>query len=177
MPKLTASERDAFLTAPGVLMRISVVRADGSPLVTPIWFIYEDNAIYFTPREKSEWFTCLRRDSRVALCIDEQPLPYRKVIVEGQAELVFDVGQDDQWRDLYRRIATRYVDAEGAEAYVQNTIDQPRGLYRVNLDTAKVTTSIPMPPCSNPCSLKARTAWVFGTIAITCPAQSFSGLG
>lgn len=140
MPKLTASERDAFLTTPGVLMRISVVRADGSPLVTPIWFIYEDNAIYFTPREKSEWFTCLRRDPRVALCIDEQPLPYRKVIVEGQAELVFDVGQDDQWRDLYRRIATRYVNAEGAEAYVQNTIDQPRGLYRVNLDTAKVTT-------------------------------------
>ena len=85
-------------------MRISVVRADGSPLVTPIWFICEDNAIYFTPREKSEWFACLRRDPRVALCIDEQPLPYRKVIVEGQAELVFDVGQDDQWRDLYRRI-------------------------------------------------------------------------
>ena len=140
MPKLSADEQSAFLNEPGVLMRISVVRADGSPLVTPIWFIYEDDAIYFTPREKSEWFTCLRRDPRVALCIDEQNLPYRKVLLEGEAELVHDIGEDDVWRDQYRRIAGRYVDAEGAEAYVQNTIDQPRGLYRVKLAGAKVTS-------------------------------------
>ena len=140
MPRLTQAERDEFLDSRGVLMRVSVVRADGSPLVTPIWFLHEDNAIYFTPREKSEWFNCLRRDPRVALCIDEQPLPYRKVIVEGVAELVHDVGEDDVWRDQYRRIAGRYVDAEGAEAYVRNTIDQPRGLYRVVLADAKVST-------------------------------------
>ena len=140
MPKLNDAERDAFLAERGVLMRIAVVRADGSPLVTPIWFIHEEGAIYFTPREKSEWFQCLRRDPRVALCIDEQPLPYRKVLVEGDAELVYDVGNDDAWRDQYRRIAERYVDREGAEAYVQNTIDQPRGLYRVVLQNARVTT-------------------------------------
>ena len=121
-------------------MRVSVVRADGSPLVTPIWFLYEDEAIYFTPREKSEWFGCLRRDPRVALCIDDQNLPYRKVLVEGSAELVYDVGNDDAWRDQYRRIAGRYVEPEAAEAYVQNTIDQPRGLYRVALADAKVTS-------------------------------------
>lgn len=121
-------------------MRIAVVRADGRPLVTPIWFIHEEGAIYFTPREKSEWFTCLRRDARCALCIDEQPLPYRKVLVEGSAELVHDVGADDLWRDQYRRIAGRYVPAEEAEAYVQNTINEPRGLYRLQLDQAKIST-------------------------------------
>ena len=121
-------------------MRVAVTREDGSPLVTPIWFLHEDESIYFTPREKSEWFGCLRRDARVALCIDDQALPYRKVIVEGEAELVHDVGNDDIWRDQYRRIAGRYVDAEGAEAYVQNTVDQPRGLYRVVLAKAKVNS-------------------------------------
>jgi PPOX class probable F420-dependent enzyme len=140
VPKLSEDERRKFLDTPGILMRIAVVRADGSPLVTPIWFIHEDDAIYFTPREKSEWLRCLRRDPRVALCIDEQPLPYRKVIVEGSAELIHDLGEDSQWRDQYRRIAGRYVDAEGAEAYVQNTIDQPRALFRVSLQTAKVTS-------------------------------------
>lgn len=140
MPRLSNAERDDFLGTRGVLMRVSVVRADGSPLVTPIWYLYEDDAIYFTPREQSEWFACLRRDPRVALCIDEQPLPYRKVIIEGSAELVYDVGNDAVWRDQYRRIAGRYVDAEGAEAYVQNTIDQPRGLFRVPLSGSKVTT-------------------------------------
>lgn len=140
MPTLNNSERDAFLTEPGVLMRVSVVRADGSPLVTPIWFAFEDGAIYFTPREKSEWFRCLKRDPRVALCIDEQPLPYRKVIAEGEAELVHDVGVDDQWRDLYLQIATRYVGEKGANQYVTDTIDQPRALFRLPLARATVKT-------------------------------------
>ncbi|MEM7001659.1 MAG: pyridoxamine 5'-phosphate oxidase family protein [Pseudomonadota bacterium] len=140
MPKLTNAEQEAFLNEPGILMRVAVVREDGSPLVTPIWFIYEDQAIYFTPREKSSWFTCLRRDPRVALCIDEQALPYRKVLLEGAAELVHDIGADDLWRDQYRRIAGRYVPPEGAEAYVQNTINEPRGLYRLPLAGANVTS-------------------------------------
>jgi PPOX class probable F420-dependent enzyme len=138
MPKLTDAERDAFLNEPGVLMRVAVVRPDGSPLVTPIWFIYEEGAIWFTPRARSEWFDCLRRDPRVALCIDEQPLPYRKVVVEGRAELVHDVGDDDVWRERYRRIARRYVPPAGADAYIRDTIDEPRGLFRVGVADARV---------------------------------------
>ena len=146
MPALDPTERDDFLAEPGVVMRVAVVRADGSPLVTPIWFVHEDGAIWFTPRERSEWFGCLRRDPRVALSIDEQRLPYRKVIVEGRAELVHDIGEDDAWRDQYRRIAGRYVPREAAEAYVQNTIEEPRGLYRVVLSTARVRSwRMPLP--------------------------------
>jgi nitroimidazol reductase NimA-like FMN-containing flavoprotein (pyridoxamine 5'-phosphate oxidase superfamily) len=140
MPRLTEIERDAFLAEPGILMRISVVRADGSPLVTPIWFIHEEDAIWFTPRQHSEWFSCLRRDPRVALCIDEQPLPYRKVLVEGRAELVHDIGADGAWRERYRRIARRYTPPEAADAYIRNTIDQPRGLFRLRLANAKLTS-------------------------------------
>lgn len=135
---MSAAEQAAFLAEPGVLMRIAVVRADGTPLVTPIWFLYQDDSIYFTPREKSEWFGCLRRDPRVSLCIDEQPPPYRKVIVEGEAELVHDIGNDDAWRELYRAIAHKYVGQKNGDAYVNNTIDQPRGLYRVALDAGSV---------------------------------------
>lgn len=144
MPVLSRGERDGFLNEPGVLMRVAVVRENGAPLVTPIWFLFEPTQagafIYFTPREKSEWFACLRRDPRAALSIDEQPLPYRKVIVEGEAELVHDVGEDDAWRDLYRRIVGRYVPPDAAEAYILNTIEQPRGLFRLNLDQASVRT-------------------------------------
>jgi nitroimidazol reductase NimA-like FMN-containing flavoprotein (pyridoxamine 5'-phosphate oxidase superfamily) len=133
MPKLTQQEQNEFLNTPGILMRIACVREDGSPLVTPIWFIYHENAICFTPREQSEWFACLKKDPRVALCIDEQNLPYRKLIAEGSAELLYDVGNDDDWRDLYRDIAKRYVPEDAAEAYVQNTIDQGRALFKLTL--------------------------------------------
>ena len=138
MPRLNPQEQTTFLETPGILMRIACVRPDGSPLVTPIWFIYHDNAICFTPRAQSEWFGCLKHDARVSLCIDEQNLPYRKVIAEGSAELVHDLGEDDQWRDLYREIAKRYVPPEAAEDYVQNTIDQERALFRLPMDKATV---------------------------------------
>ena len=140
MPKLTDAETRRFLAEREVLMRIAVVRKDGTPLVTPIWFICEDDAIYFTPRKQSEWFACLRHDPRTALCIDESAQPYRKVLIEGKAELVHDIGEDDVWRDRYRRIAERYTPPAAADAYIRNTIDQPRGLYRVPLGHAKVTT-------------------------------------
>ena len=119
-------------------MHIATTRKDGSPLVTPIWFICEEQSIWFTPREQSDWFGCLRNDPRVALCIDEQLLPYRKVIVEGRADLVHDLHEDSQWRDRYQRIAERYISSDGARAYIEDTIDQSRGLYRVSLESSNV---------------------------------------
>jgi len=146
MPKLTEKEQNAFLAEPGILMRIACVRKDGSPLVTPIWFIYRDESIYFTPRAQSEWFTCLKADPRVCLCIDEDALPYRKLVVESAAEMIHDTGDDDLWRELYRDIARRYVPDEEAQAYVNNTIDQARALFRVELGSAKVKTwRMPIP--------------------------------
>lgn len=138
MPRMTLSEQAELLDAPGVLMRIGTVRPDGRPLVTPIWFLHEGGAIWFTPRGSSEWLANLRRDPRVCLDIDEQALPYRKVIVDGHAEMVHDLGEDDRWRDLYRRIARRYGPEPMVEEYIQETIDQPRALLRVRLDRAEV---------------------------------------
>jgi hypothetical protein len=62
------------------------------------------------------------------------------VTVEGTAEVLHDLGDDDRWRDLYRRIARRYVPVEGAEHYVHETIDQPRALLRIPLAGSKVRT-------------------------------------
>ena len=138
MPHMTPAECDAFLDTREVLMRIACVRPDGSPLVTPIWFIHRDGAIWFTPRARSEWFACLRADPRVSLSIDEASQPYRKVVVDGTAELVHDLGEDDVWRDLYRDIARRYIAEDAAEDYIQRTIREPRGLYRVRLADARV---------------------------------------
>lgn len=140
MPSLSSAERDAFLQQPGILCRIATVQPGGAPHVTPVWFVFEDAAIYVTPRAESAWLAHIRADPRVALAIDDQQAPYKKVTVEGAAELLHDVGQDDAWRDLYRRIARRYVTPEGAEHYVQETIDQPRGLLRIPLEGSKVRT-------------------------------------
>lgn len=140
MPPLSAAERAEFLAQPGILCRIATVTPEAAPHVAPIWFIHDDGAIFLTPRAESAWLGHLRENPRVALTIDDQLSPYRKVTVEGVAELAHDLGEDDAWRDLYRRIAKRYVPPAAAEHYVQETIDQPRALIRVPLAGSKVRT-------------------------------------
>ena len=140
MPKLHAGDISDFLSEPGHLVRIGTVDEDGSPRVTPTWFLLEDGMILVTPRHASVFLGNIRRDPRVDLLIDETALPYRKVNVTGTAEIVHDLGADDVWRDTYRRIAGRYIDAEAVERYIRATIDQPRALLGVQLDRAKVTS-------------------------------------
>lgn len=140
MPKMTLLERDAFLQEPGFLMDIATVDGAGAPRVCPIWFIFEDGRLWFTPRQHSAWLADIRGDPRVALCVDEEAVPYRKVIVRGRATIEFEVGRDDAWRDRYRRIAERYIPATDANAYVDGTDDQPRALCAVVLAESEVTT-------------------------------------
>lgn len=140
MPSLTAPEVDRLLDEPGHLVRIGTVDGDGTPRVVPTWYIHRDGRIWFTPRARSVFLANLRRDPRVGLSIDEEPLPYRKVSVQGEARLVHDLGEDDVWRDLYLEIATRYVPADQAAAYVQETIEEPRALLSMDLAASRVTT-------------------------------------
>lgn len=138
MPKLDDAERDEFLAVPGTIMNIATVGSDGAPLVTPIWFVYEEGRIWFTPRQHSEWLAHIRGDNRVALSIDETAIPYRKVVVRGRANVDHEVGDDDAWRERYRRIAQRYIPVDDANAYVDGTDDQPRALCSVTLKDAEV---------------------------------------
>lgn len=140
MPKLSIEEQTEFLDMPEILMRIAVINSRGAPSVTPIWFLHEDGDILFTPRLKSAWYASIQTDPRVALCIDEDRLPYRKVLVEGEAVLVHPPGEDAQWRGQYLAMAAKYVGEEGARRYVENTINEPRALLKVSLDQAKVST-------------------------------------
>ena len=140
MPKLNDTERKEILTKDGVLMHVATVDQGGAPLVTTIWFIYEDEKIYFTPRRLSEWLEHIRNNPKVSLCITEEAVPYRKVVVRGTAEILHEVGEDDKWRDRYRRISAKYVGEEAGKVYVDTTIDQPRALCAVTLADAEVRT-------------------------------------
>jgi hypothetical protein len=88
----------------------------------------------------------VQRDQRVAAVVDEEPPPYRKVIVRGTVEIVHGIGEDDVWRDRYRRIAMRYTPEAAADAYLTNTHDEPRALLALDCDPSSVTTwRMPIP--------------------------------
>lgn len=140
MPKLTQHEVDMFLDEPGHLVRIATVDADGHPRVVPTWFIRVDDDVVFTPRGTSVFLANIRRDSRIGLSIDEEPLPYRKLTIQGNTRVLYEPGSDDEWRELYRQIAKRYVSPEAADSYVDETNDQPRALIAVSLSGSRITT-------------------------------------
>ena len=140
MPKLSVEERDAFLQERGHLARIATLQADGRPSVVPVWFVYEAGKIVITPRKHSAFWANIQHDPRVAVTIDEETGLYRKVLVEGDAEVLYPLGHDDEWRDIYRRITLRYVDEASGDYYLTETHDQPRALIGVPLASAKVMT-------------------------------------
>lgn len=140
MPKLSDHEIAEFLGERGHLARIATVRADGAPSVVPVWFIFEGGRVLITPRKHSAFLANLRREPRVAITIDEDQGRYRKVLLEGTAELVYEVGEDRRWDDVYRRIACRYIDEASADYYLSETKDQPRALIGVDRAKGKMTT-------------------------------------
>ena len=140
MPGLTDDELAAFLDEPGHLLRLGTLGVDGLPRVVPIWFIHRDHALWFTPRARSAWLDDLRADTAVCATIDESSGSMRKLVARGRAELVHDLGDDDEWRDMYREIAYRYTPQRFADAYITDTIDEPRALYRLPLASSTTAT-------------------------------------
>ena len=140
MPKMTDDEVTGFLDEPGHLLRIGTVGADGLPLVVPIWFMYEPGRLLFTPRARSAWLAHLRGNPQACCTIDESGGLLRKVVARGPSEVVHDLGEDDEWRDIYRRITLRYVPESFADAYLADTHDEPRALIAMDLEGARLST-------------------------------------
>lgn len=140
MPKLTADEVRTFLDEPDHLCRLATVDADGGPSVAPIWFLFRDDRLWVTPRLKSSWWHHIQADPRVAVTIDEDEAPYRKVFVKGVATVEFEPGHDDEWRATYREIACRYTPEAFADAYINATEHEPRALLSIPCDPEQVTT-------------------------------------
>jgi PPOX class probable F420-dependent enzyme len=100
---LLAFLRDVRLAA------FATIGPDGDPRVRPVWFVYEDGALWFTTRlEARRTGADVAAGSPVAVSIASEDRPYRAVVVHGTPV----VWKEDRDRWL-ERIATRYGEAEG----------------------------------------------------------------
>jgi hypothetical protein len=116
MHTFTMEEARAFLVQTARTGKLATVRADGRPHVAPIWFDLEGDELIFTTWHTTIKAANLRRDPRIALCVDDEVPPFAFVIVEGVASLAEDLVELRHWAT---RIAGRYMGAENAEAYGQ----------------------------------------------------------
>jgi PPOX class probable F420-dependent enzyme len=102
-------EQSAGLLDERRLAVMSTFRADGTVLLSPIWYIWEDGGFTIAMAAGDGKLKHLRRDPRVTIVVCEDELPYRGFELRGIARLL-----DVPYGPVIRRIATRYVGAEAS---------------------------------------------------------------
>jgi PPOX class probable F420-dependent enzyme len=111
---LFTPESRAFLTEGARTGKVATVRADGRPHVAPVWFLLDGDTIFFTTWHTTVKAANIRRDGRIAICVDDENPPFAFALVEGTAEMSDDLGALQEWAT---RIARKYMGKELAEAY------------------------------------------------------------
>lgn len=112
MQKMSKDEINKFLIEGTRTGKISTIRNNGLPHIAPIWFVWEDEKIYFATMSTTIKAKNITNNPNVSFCVDEQAPPYSFVIIEGKAS----IAQDDKgllsWTT---KIASRYMGEENSE--------------------------------------------------------------
>ncbi|GLW67313.1 PPOX class F420-dependent enzyme [Actinomadura rubrobrunea] len=114
MAKMSDSEWRAFVSEGTRTGKVAVVRQDGAPHVTPIWFVLDGDDLVFTTGGESLKARALRRDPRVSVCVDDQTPPYSFVLIRGEAALSEDPAELRRWATV---IGGRYMGEDRAEEF------------------------------------------------------------
>lgn len=129
--KLSAEEYGEYLSV-GRIVRLACIDKVGNPYIAPMWYEWdpEDNGFWVIPRQKSAWAKYLKNNPSVAITIDEDAPPYRKVIVRGHAELVEEPNVGGQWVEIATKMSYRYLGENGPD-YLEPTLNEPRWLFKI----------------------------------------------
>ncbi|MFL6076267.1 MAG: PPOX class F420-dependent oxidoreductase [Mycobacteriales bacterium] len=114
MRTMTEAEWVAFVSEGTRTGKLAVVRADGRPHVTPVWFVLDGTDLLFNTAATSLKGKALRRDPRVSITVDDQVPPYSFVKIDGAAEIVDDLAELRRWATA---IGGRYMGADRAEEF------------------------------------------------------------
>ena len=127
--KMSESERQEFLAGMHVGV-LGIERADGPPLVLPVWYSYEPGGEVVVLTSASSLKGRLAAAAgRASLCAQQEELPYKYVSVEGSVE-IDALGADAH--DAVEPMAIRYLGDQMGRAYAagSETADEIR--IRIN---------------------------------------------
>jgi hypothetical protein len=88
---MSDAERDEFLRVERTC-RVATVGTEG-PHVAPLWFVWVDGALWLTSLNRSQRWTDLERDPRIAVVVDAgvEYMELRGVELRGRVEVVGEV--------------------------------------------------------------------------------------
>jgi len=109
VPEMTQDEMLRYLSQP-LIAKIATTNLDGTPQLSPVWFIYENEVFYISTYEKALKVRNIKRDNRVALLIDSTDggIKLKGVLVKGIARLIYG----DECKKIEKKIYDKYLTSE-----------------------------------------------------------------
>lgn len=131
---MTWQELEGFLTEEPRYCAFASNRKDGSPIVIPLGFIYEDGGIHLSFRPDHDAIRRVKRDPRVSVTVFNGHFPVRFATVVGNAEVVEDPGLEASLRKhrWIMQLAEDWLDQEEFE--------------RAHFEAGRVIVRIPVLP-------------------------------
>ncbi len=124
---------------PAHTAKLAVVRADGSPLVAPIWIARDGDQIVFMTSADTIKGKSILRDGRVSLCLDNETPPFDFVTINGTTTTSTDTDELIEWGT---RIAARYMGGAKAEQYGKRNAVPPEMVVRVTPTSIVAKTNV-----------------------------------
>ncbi|MBW8482800.1 PPOX class F420-dependent oxidoreductase [Actinomadura parmotrematis] len=131
MEIMTEGEWRDFVLQGTRTAKVAVTRKDGTPHVTPVWFVMDGDEIVFNTGAATVKGRALARDPRVALCVEDDMPPYAFVAIEGTATLSDDTAA---MLPLSTAIGARYMGPDRGEEFGRRNAVPGELLVRVRVD-------------------------------------------
>ena len=111
MRPMSPDEVVAFMTTGSRTGKLALVRKDGSPTVTPVWFDvdHETGDFVFMTGKDSAKARMLRREARVSICVDVMEMPYDFARIDGVAAITGYEDDPDAIRHWAIETCRRFV--------------------------------------------------------------------
>jgi PPOX class probable F420-dependent enzyme len=100
---MTEQELAWFWREPN-LAKLATIDSDGTPHLVPIWYMHDGRDLLVITQPTTRKVRNIRRDPRVAVCIDRPAPPYAGVRIKGVATL-----EEVAHQDLAVPMAIRYL--------------------------------------------------------------------
>lgn len=117
------------------IARISTVRPDGFPHVTPAWYIWEDDKFYISYGARRQHVRNLRENDRIGIIIDEDFRPEKgpevgakAVCVRGRATLSTD---PELCKEVTRKELTKFLGPEQMRVFLEPALAEGRCIITV----------------------------------------------
>ena len=119
----------------GIKMAVmATIKSDGSPHLSPNWYYYDGEQLFFVTTKERKKFYNLKRDQRISVCVYEPPLASDYVVMQGPAIIDDLVPTSNLWGTA-RLVIERYVDAVDVDTYIERWKTEPRILVTITPET------------------------------------------